>query len=133
MCMLYGLPGFIQDAALTALAGAPAAETGKRDYCATRCAVLARRSAGHPGLALLRSDAGMFMLVDVRGTGLSGYEFMMGLFRAEGVSVIDGGAFGVDTSGFIRVCFAAKRLCCARRACAFAASWRLWKHNCGDY
>jgi arginine:pyruvate transaminase len=48
----------------------------------------------------------MFMLVDVRGTGLSGYDFMCGLYRAERVSVLDGGAFGKETSGFVRVCFA---------------------------
>jgi arginine:pyruvate transaminase len=49
----------------------------------------------------------MFTLIDVRGTGLSGYEFMSGLFKAERVSVLDGGAFGEATSGFVRLCFAA--------------------------
>ncbi len=48
----------------------------------------------------------MFMLVDVRGTGLSGYDFMCELYRAERVSVLDGGAFGRETRGFVRVCFA---------------------------
>ena len=51
-------------------------------------------------------DAGMFLLVDVRGTGLSGYDFMCELYRTERVSVLDGGAFGKETSGFVRVCFA---------------------------
>jgi aminotransferase len=31
---------------------------------------------------------------------------MCGLYRAERVSVLDGGAFGKETSGFVRVCFA---------------------------
>ena len=48
----------------------------------------------------------MFMLVDVRGTGLSGYDFMCELYRTERVSVLDGGAFGKETSGFVRLCFA---------------------------
>ena len=48
----------------------------------------------------------MFLLVDVRGTGLSGYDFMCELYRSERVSVLDGGAFGKETSGFVRVCFA---------------------------
>jgi len=48
----------------------------------------------------------MFMLIDVRETGLTGYEFMRRLYRAEGVSLLDGGAFGSGTSGFVRVCFA---------------------------
>jgi arginine:pyruvate transaminase len=48
----------------------------------------------------------MFMLVDVRDTGLSGYEFMRELYKAERVSVLDGAAFGRETAGFVRVCFA---------------------------
>ena len=48
----------------------------------------------------------MFMLVDVSGTGLSGHDFMCALYEAQGVSVIDGGAFGADTRGFIRLCVA---------------------------
>ncbi|MDB6083724.1 MAG: aspartate aminotransferase [Gammaproteobacteria bacterium] len=107
MCMLYGLPGFVQEAALTALGVAPAAESRIRDFCASRRDLLL---AGLDGVRELRCcvpDAGMFMLVDVQGTGLSGHEFMKQLYRAERVSVIDGGAFGRETRGFVRVCFAA--------------------------
>ncbi len=63
--------------------------------------------AGIPELRCCVPDAGMFMLLDVRGTGLSGYEFMTRLYQSEGVSVIDGGAFGKGTRDFVRVCFAA--------------------------
>jgi bifunctional pyridoxal-dependent enzyme with beta-cystathionase and maltose regulon repressor activities len=49
----------------------------------------------------------MFTLMDVRGTGLSGYDFMCALYDSERVSVIDGGAFGAETRGFVRLCFAA--------------------------
>jgi arginine:pyruvate transaminase len=108
LCMLYGLPGFIQEAALTALGMAPAAEARMRDYCATRCATLLAGLDGIEGLRCFVPDAGMFMLVDVRGTALSGHQFMIRLFESEGVSVIDGGAFGKDTRGYIRVCFAAE-------------------------
>jgi arginine:pyruvate transaminase len=108
LCMLYGLPGFIQEATLTALGMAGEAEARMREYCATRCAVLLAGLDGIPGLRCFVPDAGMFMLVDVRETGLSGHDFMIRLYGAEGVSVIDGGAFGVDTSGFVRVCFAAE-------------------------
>lgn len=118
LCMLYGLPGFIQEAALTALGIAPAAEARMRDYCAARRAVLLAGLAGVAGLRCAAPDAGMFMLVDVQATGLSGHEFMTRLFHAEGVSVIDGGAFGADTRGFVRVCYAVEepvlRDACAR-------------------
>jgi arginine:pyruvate transaminase len=117
MCMLYGLPGFIQDAAVTAIGAAAATEAQMREYCAARCAVLHAGLRDVPRLRCFVPDAGMFMLVDARATGLTGHDFMMRLFHAEGVSVIDGGAFGADTSGFVRVCFAADEAL-LREACA---------------
>jgi arginine:pyruvate transaminase len=105
-CMLFGLPGFVQEAAVTALSVSAAAESRVRKYCAVGCGLLLAGLEGARGLKCYSPDAGMFMLVDVRGTGLSGYDFMCGLYRAERVSVLDGGAFGKETSGFVRVCFA---------------------------
>ncbi len=96
-----------------------------REYCAARRAVLLAGLEGVAGLRCVTPDAGMFMLVDVQGTGLSGHEFVTRLFHAEGVSVIDGGAFGADTRGFVRVCYAAEEPV-LREACTrirrFAAS-----------
>jgi len=105
-CMLFGLPGFIQEAAVTALSVADAAESRIREYCAARRDFLLAGLDGVHGLKCFVPDAGMFMLVDVRDTGLSGYDFMCELYRTERVSVLDGGAFGRETAGFVRVCFA---------------------------
>jgi len=105
IAMLYGLPGFVQEAALTAIGIAPEAESRMRDYCRERCKFVLAALAETPGLACMPPDAGMFMLIDVRGTGLSGYHFMRELYRSQGVSVLDGGAFGTGTAGFIRLCF----------------------------
>ena len=105
-CMLFGLPGFVQEAAVTALSVSDAAESRVRDYCAARRGLLLAGLEDIRGLKCCSPDAGMFMLVDVRDTGLSGYDFMCGLYRAERVSVLDGGAFGKGTSGCVRVCFA---------------------------
>ena len=106
-CMLFGLPGFVQEAAVTALSVAPAAESRVREYCAMRREFLLAGLVGLRGVKCFVPDAGMFLLMDVRGTGLSGYDFMCELYRTERVSVLDGGAFGRETSGFVRVCFAA--------------------------
>ena len=106
MCMLFGLPGFIQEAALTALNGSDAPELRIRELCTARRDLLIRGLAGVPGIRCSVPDAGMFTLIDVRETGLSGYDFMSGLFRSERVSVLDGGAFGEATCGFVRLCFA---------------------------
>jgi octopine/nopaline transport system ATP-binding protein len=106
MCMLFGAPGFIQEAAITALSIAPEAEHRIRDYCDLR---RARIVAGLAGIARIRAvvpEAGMFMLVDVREMGLSGYGFMRALYESEHVSVLDGAAFGRETAGFVRICFA---------------------------
>ena len=106
MCMLFGLPGFIQEAAVTALSIAPEAERRIRDYCEIRRARMVVGLSGIPRIRSVVPEAGMFMLVDVRGTGLSGYEFMRALYKSERVSVLDGAAFGRETAGFVRVCFA---------------------------
>jgi len=105
-CMLFGLPGFVQEAAVTALGIADEAESRIREYCAGRRDLLIAGLAGLRGIKCLVPDAGMFSLVDVRGTGLSGYDFMCELYRTERVSVLDGGAFGKETRGFVRVCYA---------------------------
>lgn len=106
LCMLYGLPGFIQEAALTAIGMAAAAEERTRDFCARRRDFVLAALAGAPQIKCLAPAAGMFMLIDVRGCGLSGHEFMSELYREERVSVLDGGAFGRDTADFVRLCFA---------------------------
>jgi octopine/nopaline transport system ATP-binding protein len=106
MCMLFGLPGFIQEAALVALAMAPEAESRIRTYCAGRCELMMRGLEAAQGIRVHAPEVGMFVLVDVRATGLSGREFMHALYASQRVSVLDGGAFGRETQGFVRICFA---------------------------
>jgi arginine:pyruvate transaminase len=105
-CMLFGLPGFVQEAVVTALGVAAEAEARVREYCATRRDILLAGLEECAALKCFVPAAGMFMLVDVRGTGLSGYDFMCRLYESQRVSVLDGGAFGEQTNGFVRVCFA---------------------------
>ena len=107
MCMLFGLPGFIQEAAEAALRHSASAESRIRAFCATQRDMLLGGLSDLPGIRCLAPDAGMFTLIDVRPTGMSGYEFMRALYAAERVSVLDGGAFGRETGGFVRLCFAA--------------------------
>jgi aspartate/methionine/tyrosine aminotransferase len=105
IAMLYGLPGFIQEAALTALQIAPAAEAQMREFCAARRDLVLQELGSLAKIRCATPDAGMFMLIDVRGCGLTGHEFMTELFRREGVSVLDGGAFGKGTADFVRLFF----------------------------
>ena len=108
LCMLYGLPGFVQDAALVAIGMHEEVESAMREYCGTRRDRMYAALTDLPGLEPCRPDAGMFMLIDVRGTGLGSADFARGLFDAERVAVLDGALFGRETDGFVRVCFAAE-------------------------
>ncbi len=105
IAMLYGLPGFVQEAALTAMQIAPQAEAQMREFCARRRDLVLAELGGLSAIRCAAPDAGMFLLIDVRGCGLSGHDFMSELFRSEGVSVLDGGAFGQGTAGFVRLFF----------------------------
>ena len=105
-CMLYGLPGFVQEAGITALAMAEESEAAVREYCRGRREILFQGLQGIRGIRPCRPQAGMFMLVDVRGTGLQSEEFVHRLYRAEGVSLLDGAVFGRESQGFVRACFA---------------------------
>ena len=106
MCMLFGLPGFVQEAAITAIAMSDECEARARAYLGERAALMAEGLAGVPGTSTWLPDAGMFMLLDVRGTGLSSAEFMRALFAEQKVSCVDGAAFGRATDGFVRLSFA---------------------------
>ena len=103
--MLYGLPGFIQEAAITAIEAGETVTTWMRDVYRHRRDLAVERLARVQGLRCLVPEAGMFMLVDVRATGLSGHAFSWELFRQEGVSVLDAAAFGPSAEGFVRLCF----------------------------
>ena len=106
MCMLFGLPGFIQEAALTALGIAPETELKLRQFCDQRRERFMAGLQGIPNIRVFAPEAGMFLLLDVRDTGLSGYEFMRALYERRKVSVLDGAAFGQHTAHFVRICFA---------------------------
>ena len=77
-----------------------------REYCNRRREILYAVLKDVSGIRACWPQAGMFMLIDVRGTGLSGADFVPRLYRSEGVSVLDGSVFGQETSGFVRASFA---------------------------
>ncbi len=105
LAMLYGLPGFVQQAALMALQNKAEIVAEMREIYRRRRDVVFERLRDVPGLRCLLPEAGMFMMVDVSGTGLDTVDFTWRLFRAEGVSVLDASAFGETADGFVRVGF----------------------------
>ena len=101
----YGLPGFIQEAALTALEQRARIVAEMREIYRRRRDVVYERLAGVPGLKCLLPEAGMFMMIDIRGTGLDTQAFTWQLFEAQKVSVLDASAFGETAHGYVRLGF----------------------------
>jgi arginine:pyruvate transaminase len=105
LCMNYGLPGFIQEAATVAIEKHRADVDEMRKIYRRRRDLTAFMLAEAPGVDLLVPEAGMFVLADVRGTGLSSQAFSELLFDEQRVSVLDAGNFGARADGWIRISF----------------------------
>jgi len=99
----YGIPGFIQDAGIHALTEADAieAEIAAR-YRRRGQAALAAIGNG-PGLRAVPPRGGMFLMLDIRETGLSGGEFATRLLDAERIAVMPGESFGHAAAGHLRI------------------------------
>lgn len=105
LCVLYGLPGFVQQAAIVALEqGDEITERFRRIYRHRRDLVVGRLSE-IPDLRVLTPEAGMFAMVDIRDTGLSSGDFAWRLLADQGVSVLDGSAFGSSAAGYLRLSY----------------------------
>lgn len=105
LCLHYGLPGFIQQAALAAVEGRVDHVPDMRELYRRRRDLMMAELAGTPGLRCKRPEGGMFLLIDVTATGLSAQDFAWGLYRATGVSTLDAEAFGPSAAGHIRLGF----------------------------
>lgn len=103
LCMLYGSPPFIQDAATAALSHGQAEIVSMQDRFRRRRDAVCRRLAGLPGLACTRPKGGMFVMLDIRRTGLSAETFASRLLAEEGVCVLSGDAFGGAAAGHVRL------------------------------
>jgi arginine:pyruvate transaminase len=99
----YGVPGFVQDAALFALQQG----TGFEDEIAApfrRRRDLAVEILGNrPGLRLLPTSAAMYVMLDIRQTGLTGIQLADRLLDDHQIAVMPGESFGPSGAGHIRV------------------------------
>ncbi|WP_419710355.1 pyridoxal phosphate-dependent aminotransferase [Pseudomonas sp. NFX224] len=103
LCMLFGIPDFIQNAAQLALDNhLPEVAQMREEYRLRRDLVCASLNLCL-GIRAIRPDGGMFVMVDVRPTGLSAQHFAERLLEGYGVSVLAGEAFGPSAAGHIRI------------------------------
>ncbi|RFQ36076.1 aminotransferase class I/II-fold pyridoxal phosphate-dependent enzyme [Pseudomonas sp. ATCC 13867] len=103
--MLYGLPGFVQEAARVAVERHDEVVSSMRGIYRRRRDLVVAALSDCPRVKVLKPEAGMFVMVDVRDTGLSSLDFSWQLFHATGVSVLDAAAFGPQAEGFVRLSF----------------------------
>ena len=100
---LFSSPPFIQDAAVVALERETAVtEVLRRTYLRRRD-VLIEGLRDCPGLRPFVPQGGMFVLVDVSGTGFSSRKFAEDLLVQERVAVIAGDAFGDSVADMVRM------------------------------
>lgn len=99
----YGVPGYIQDASEFALnQGAEfeadiAAPFQRRRTLATQ--VLARQNT----VGLVPAQGAMYLMLDVRATGMSGEDFAHDLLDTHHIAVMPGESFGTSAAGHVRV------------------------------
>ena len=99
----YGVPGFLQEAAVFALGQGRAFEDRISAPFRRRRDIAARVLGQRRGLRLHRPEAAMYVMVDIRATGLSGAAFANRLLDEHAIAVMPGESFGVATAGHLRI------------------------------
>ncbi len=101
--MMFGAQPFLQDAAAFAVENHfPEVDRQKQAY-ERRARALVAGLAGAKAITARMPEGGMFVMVDVRKTGLSGEAFARRLLAEEGVVTMPGESFGAGGRGHIRV------------------------------
>ncbi|MBU4529063.1 MAG: pyridoxal phosphate-dependent aminotransferase [Hoeflea sp.] len=100
--MLFGNQPFIADMTAFALnADLPTSARMRASY-KSRAAMFADTLDGLDGVKPFRPQAGMFIVLDVSGTGLDGETFAWRLLEA-GVAVMPGSSFGANAGALVRL------------------------------
>lgn len=103
LCMLYGLPDFIQNAARVALEHELPELVQMREAYRERRDRVCASLEGCAGIRVHKPDGGMFVMIDIRETGLSARAFAERLLEEHGVAVLPGDAFGPSAAGHLRL------------------------------
>jgi arginine:pyruvate transaminase len=99
----YGVAGFIQDAAVYALTAGQGLETQIGEPFRRRRALAIPVLEGQNVVRLVPSGGAMYLMLDVRATGLSGEAFAQTLLDTHLIAVMPGESFGQAAAGHIRV------------------------------
>ena len=98
----YGVPGFIQDAALFALTEATLEDTVSAPFLRRR--EIAERVLAQTNIVrAVPAQGAMYVMLDIRATGLSGEGFANALLDHHRIAVMPGESFGASAAGHVRV------------------------------
>jgi arginine:pyruvate transaminase len=125
VAMVYGSPAFIQDGVMPALEGDLPEVAALRDAYRDRALLLSGILAEAPNCRVTPPEGGMFVLMDIRGTGLEAKTFALQLLARENLAVLPCDGFGPSAVGHLRISLTAPepRLAEAgRRIARFARS-----------
>jgi arginine:pyruvate transaminase len=107
--MIYGSPAFIQDGVLAALETELSEVAALRDAYRDRAVMLSRILAQAPNCRVTPPEGGMFVLLDIRGTGLGSEEFAHELLVHEHVAALPCDSFGPSAAGHLRISLTAPK------------------------
>ena len=103
VAMIYGSPAFIQDGVMPALEHDLPEVAVLRAAYRNRAALLSDILAEAPNCRVTPPEGGMFVLLDIRGTGLGAETFARQLLARENVAVLPCDSFGPSAAGHLRI------------------------------
>jgi arginine:pyruvate transaminase len=107
LCMYFGGPAFIQDGAMAALGNELPEVAALRETYRRRALLLSDILEDAPRCRPIPPEGGMFVLFDVRGTGLNAEEFARELLLGEDVALVPCDGFGPSAVGHLRIALTA--------------------------
>ena len=107
LCMYFGGPAFIQDGAVVALGAELPEVNALREAYRRRASLLSGILADAPNCRAIPPEGGMFVLFDVRGSGLGAEDFARELVVREDVALLPCDGFGPSACGHLRIALTA--------------------------
>jgi arginine:pyruvate transaminase len=101
--MLFGNQPFIADMTALAVSRPSTVAGGMAERFARRAALIHARLHGVQGIRVHLPEAGMFTVIDIGATGLTGDAFARGLLAEERLAVMPGESFGTALAGWLRI------------------------------